>query len=200
MSENGTPQESPQTPVDPQRILLIRLSAIGDCLHAVPVVVALRRRFPKAFIGWAIEKGPHTLLEGHPSVDKFHIFPRHAFKKKEGTWIGRLRTMSEFREEIRGMKYDVGIDLQGLTKSGLVARWSRARQRIGFKGSESRELNMLFMNQRLTAPDWAVHIVEKNLSLLQPLGLDPHQKPEWIMPEYAQEHEFIDEFLLKNVL
>ena len=195
-SESNEPQSASPKAV-PERILLIRLSAIGDCLHAVPTLVALRRAFPKAYIGWAIEKGPHTLLEGHPLVDRFHIFPRHAFKKKEGTWIGRLKTMSEFRDELKSMKYDVAIDLQGLTKSGLVARWSRARQRIGFKGEDSRELNLLFMNARQTTPEWAVHIVEKNMSLLGILGIDAHQKPEWVMPEYKAEHEAVSEFLIK---
>src|SRR4051812_18527017 len=103
------------------KVLLVRLSAFGDCLHAVPVLVALRKKFPNAQIGWAIEDLAHSLLEGHPMVDEFHIFPRKAFKEKKGTIIDRVRKMKTFKKELAAQKYEIAIDLQGLTKSGMVS-------------------------------------------------------------------------------
>jgi lipopolysaccharide heptosyltransferase I len=179
------------------RILLIRLSAFGDCLHAVPVLVALRRHYPSAEIGWAIEDLSYSLLKDHPMVDRFHIFPRRAFKKSQGTFIDRMRSMRQFRKDLGGVKYDIAIDLQGLTKSGLVSWWSGAKRRIGFKGEDSREFNIIFNNERIEPSDEAVHVVEKNLSLLKPLGVKIPDKPEWVMPNYEAEFALIKPFLEK---
>jgi lipopolysaccharide heptosyltransferase I len=177
------------------RILIVRLSAFGDCLHAVPTLVALRRHFPGAEIGWAIEDLPHSLLAGHSMVDRFHIFPRKAFKRSQGTFMERVRSMRQFRKELAAAKYDVAIDLQGLTKSGLVSWWSGAKQRIGFKGEDSREINIVFNNERVEPPEEAVHVVEKNLSLLKPLGVSIPDKPEWVMPSFHQEMTAMRPFL-----
>jgi len=177
------------------RILLVRLSAIGDCLHALPLVAALRRSMPGAFIGWATQEAPHQLLHGHPLIDKFHVFPRGLFKRKEGTFFDRMRALRNFRKELRDAGYETAIDLQGLSKSGLVAWWSRARQRIGFKGEESREVNSLFMNHRVEPPETAVHIVDRNLALLGPLGITPPDKAEWTLPAYTEERAAMAKFL-----
>jgi lipopolysaccharide heptosyltransferase I len=177
------------------KILIVRLSAFGDCLHAVPVVVELRKRFPKAEIGWAIEDLSYSLLKGHPMVDHFHVFPRGAFKRREGTFMSRMRAVQAFRKEVAAVKYDTSLDLQGLTKSGLVSWWSKAKKRIGFRGEDSRELNLLFNTDRVTPPEEALHVVEKNLSLLKPLGIELPNKPEWVMPSYAEEAQAMRAFL-----
>lgn len=177
------------------RILIVRLSAIGDCLHAIPVLVSLRKALPDAWIGWALEKGPHSLLQGHPMVDRFHVYPRHVFKKKEGSLWSRLRLLGAFRRELRETGYDVAIDLQGLTKSGLVAWWSGARKRVGFRGEDSRELNCLLTNHRVKVPDHAVHVVDRNLSLLKALEIAGPTEAEWVMPDYASEQAEMAAFL-----
>lgn len=182
---------NPETP----RILVVRLSAVGDCLHAVPVVVELRRRFPRAVIGWALEEGPHELLKGHPMVDCFHLFPRRAFKRREGSWGERWAALGRFRRELREARYEVAIDLQGLAKSGLVAWWSRARRRIGFRGPESRECNWLFAGERVRPPDECRHVVERNLALLAPLGIPQPSAPAWVMPAYVEEEAPAEAFL-----
>jgi heptosyltransferase I len=177
------------------RLLLVRLSAFGDCLHAVPTLVAMRRHFPSAFIGWAIEELSYSLLKGHPLVDRFYVFPRNAFKRGDSTLVDRVRGLRGFRKELAGEKFDTAIDLQGLTKSGLVAWWSGAKQRIAFKGVDSREINMIFANERVTPADEAVHVVEKNLSLLRPLGIPLPDKPEWVLPSYDEEAAQMRPFL-----
>ena len=180
------------------RILLVRLSAFGDCLHAVPTLTALRRHYPHSTIGWAIEDLGYGLLKDHPMVDHFHIYPRKAFKRREGTFLDRMRSLRDFRKELAAVKYDIVVDLQGLAKSGLVAWWSGAKRRIGFKGEESREFNIIFCNERVLPSQEAVHVVEKNLSLLKPLGITPPDKPEWVLPSYQTElNGYIRPFLEK---
>jgi len=188
------------------RILLVRLSAFGDCLHAIPTLVALRRHFPGAYIGWAIEELSYSLLKDHPMVDQFHLFPRHAFKKaktpaaepaRNTGFMDRLRDMQKFRKELSAAHYDFAIDLQGLTKSGLVSWWSNAKKRIGFKGEDSREFNIIFNNERVVPPDEAVHVVEKNLSLVRAVGAQVPDKPEWVMPAFDKELDALRPFLQK---
>lgn len=179
------------------KILLIRLSAFGDCLHAVPVLVALRRHFPDAEIGWAIEELSYSLLKDHPMVDHFHVFPRRAFKKSQGTFMDRMRSMRQFRKDLAAIKYDTAIDLQGLTKSGLVSWWSGAKRRIGFKGEDSREFNIVFNNERIAPSAEAVHVVDKNMVLLKPLGVQVPDKPEWVMPTFDAENDIMRPFLDK---
>lgn len=182
------------------RILMVRLSAFGDCLHTVPSLVALRRKFPEAHIGWAIEKLPHSVMQGHPMVNTFHVFPRHAFKLGNSKILEGMKDLSAFRKELAAEKYDIAVDFQGLTKSGLVAWWSRAKRRIGFKGEDSREFNLVFANERIKPPDEAVHVVEKNISLLKPLGVELPDKPEWVMPNYAAEIASMRPFLKECAL
>ncbi|MCE2557442.1 MAG: glycosyltransferase family 9 protein [Acidobacteria bacterium] len=174
------------TPSRSLRILLVRLSAIGDCLHAAPVAAALRRANPDAFIGWAIQEPAATLLRGCPGIDRFHVYPRRA----RGIAAG-LKTFGRFRRELRSCRYDAAIDVQGLTKSGLVAWLSGARQRVGFRGGPamgSRELNALFVNRRFAVDPAVTHVVDRNLSLLRASGLagEEHPLAEWRLPDYAE--------------
>lgn len=175
-----------QKPGRPLRVLLVRLSAIGDCLHAAPVASALRRAHPDAFIGWAVQEPAATLLRGYAGVDRFHLYPRRA--RSLGGHLGALR---RFRQELRSCGYDAALDVQGLTKSGLVAWWSGARQRIGFRGGPamgSRELNALFLNRRFAVDLDVRHVVDRNLALLSASGLvaDEQATAEWRLPDYAE--------------
>lgn len=175
-----------QKPGRPLRVLLVRLSAIGDCLHAAPVVSALRRAHPEAFIGWAIQEPAASLLRGHAGVDRVHLYPRRT--RGIGAHLDALR---RFRRELRSCRYDAALDVQGLTKSGLVAWWSGAGERVGFRGGPamgSRELNALFLNRRFAVDLDVRHVVDRNLALLRASGLagDAGQDVEWRLPDYAE--------------
>jgi ADP-heptose:LPS heptosyltransferase len=98
-----------------------------------------------------------------------------------------MRATRTFRKELSAVGYEIAIDLQGLTKSGLVSWWSGAKRRIGFRGEDSREFNLLFNSERVTPPHEAVHVVEKNLALLKPLSIELPHKPEWVMPSFEPE-------------
>lgn len=146
----------------PRSILLVRLSALGDCVHAVPVAWALRRAFPRAKIGWAIQPGPFALLEGLGCIDRFHVLPRRA---SLGERVAALRAL-------RRERYEVVLDLQGLAKSALVTFASGAPRRLGWAGPESREGNRLALTERLAVPADISHVVDRNLALLGLLGIE----------------------------
>jgi len=143
------------------RVLIVRLSAIGDVILTMPVLNALRDQFPQAFLAWAVEDRAAPLLRGHRALDDLIVLPRRFLKSPRMVWelYGRLRTM----------RFDVAIDAQGLTKSALVARLSGARWRIGFGGRWGREISP-WLNSELVHPT-RQHVIERTLELLRPLGI-----------------------------
>jgi ADP-heptose:LPS heptosyltransferase len=97
----------------PKRILIVRLSAIGDSLLSVPVLNALRRNWPDSEIGWVIEGASAQLIQGHVALDQLFVASKSMFKSPRKLW--------EFGRTLKSWKPDVTIDLQGLTKS--MAAW-----------------------------------------------------------------------------
>jgi lipopolysaccharide heptosyltransferase I len=158
------------------RVLLVRLSALGDCLHALPVAVELRRQLPRAHIGWAIEEPGHQLLRDHPAIDRFHIYPRRSPPRRF------VRELLALRRELRRERYDVALDVQGLTKSGLVAWLSGARRRVSLAPPHRRELNRLFVNEVVAAPETSRHVVDRNLALLRAVGASVAGRARFDLP------------------
>ena len=113
------------------RILLVRLSAIGDVIHGMPIAVALRERFPRAFLAWAVEQRAADLLEGHPAIDQRIVLPRGWLRSPSAVW--------RLRRQLRSLGFDTAIDAQGLSKSAIVAWLCGARRRIGMGGRWGRE-------------------------------------------------------------
>jgi lipopolysaccharide heptosyltransferase I len=147
------------------RILIVKLSAVGDVVHTLPALNALRASFPDATIGWVAHPGPASLLDGHPQIDRLILMPRR-FGRENFTTHFR-----QFRDELRSVAggWDAAIDFQGLTKSGVIAWLSKARKRIGFAGAASRELNRFFTTDRVKPA--AREVIRMNLELLAPLGV-----------------------------
>ncbi|MFB3917876.1 MAG: glycosyltransferase family 9 protein [Terriglobales bacterium] len=164
-----------------RRILVVRLSAMGDVLHTMPAVAALNRLFPRAFIGWAIEerwaellcsreaarRGPRSLEK--PLVDTLHIVNTRNWRRapfSDETWKEVLGAVREIRE----LQYDVAIDFQGAIRSAVLAQLSRAPELIGFRSPREHVASM-FYNRQVIAE--GRHIVEQNLSLLTALTRSP---------------------------
>jgi len=110
------------------RVLIVKLSSIGDVVQALPVATALRRRFPRARITWVVEDWTAPLVVGHRAIDRVIVFPRMGGIPVSWRW---LRTFRAATRALRSEPYDVAVDLQGLLKSSVVALLSRARWRIG---------------------------------------------------------------------
>lgn len=163
----------------PRSVLVVKLSAIGDVLHGIPVAVALRAAFPGARIGWTVEGRAAELLDGHPAIDSVIRLPR-GWARRAGDW-GRLR------RDLRAFGADVAIDLQGLLKSAAVALLSGARIRVGH--ADAREGSWVAATHRVASA--ASHVVERNLALLAPLGVAPgiarFDMPHWPLPRARME-------------
>jgi len=144
------------------RVLIVRMSAIGDVIHGIPVLCALRAAIPNAFIGWIAEGHMGDLLKGHSALDKLIRVPRRFWKSPRAVW--------RMRRRLRELRFDTAIDLQCLTKSAVAAWLSGARRRIGKAGEDSRELSGWFNNELVEAG--GTHVIEHYLSMLRPLGIE----------------------------
>ena len=145
------------------RILIVRLSAIGDVMHALPMIAAIREALPQAYLAWLVEGRTAELLRSHRGLDELIVLPRR--------WLRSPRTVFDLRRKLRALEFDVAIDVQGLSKSAIAARLSGARRRIGLGGPDGREISP-WLNNEWVEPQQA-HIVDRNLELLGPLGIRP---------------------------
>ena len=123
---------TPLDQLDPRRICIIKPSALGDIVHALPVLTGLRRRFPAAYITWAVNRSYEPLLAGHPDLSETLPFDRGSLKR--GWWAG-LRTFRRFLGELRQRRFDLVLDLQGLLRSGLMTWSSGAPRRVGLQSA-----------------------------------------------------------------
>jgi ADP-heptose:LPS heptosyltransferase len=142
------------------RILITRLSHIGDCVLTLPLLCALRRRYPSAYIVWAVERPADQLLYRHPDLDQVIVVPRN--------WLRRPIVAARLRRELREHRLDVAIDPQSLTKSSALARLSGARIRLGMARPDGREISP-WLNNRL-AEITKSHLVDKTLEMLQSIN------------------------------
>jgi heptosyltransferase-1 len=153
------------------RILIVRLSALGDIATGLAPLAALRARFPSGTLGWLVEARFADLLRGHPHLDRLHVYERG---RAGGFW----RAVSA----VRRMGYDAAVDLQGNLKSGLFIAGSGAGRRVGLGPPMSREGNGLFVRERF--PPRAEHRVEAYLGLLDD-AFGPGPRPPPLLPAVA---------------
>jgi heptosyltransferase-1 len=176
-------------------ILIIKLSAIGDVVHSLPLLEALRERFPLARIDWVVEEDASNILEGHPFIDELLIFPRKS-------WLGRFTRKGEYlsvgREAVRFLawlkrrQYDLVIDLQGLLKSGILTFLARGKRKIAL--NDGREGSSLFVHERVAIPDPEMHALERYLCVARHLGVN-NPKREGYIPIHESDKKFIDSLL-----
>ncbi|MGH7177202.1 MAG: lipopolysaccharide heptosyltransferase I [Tepidisphaeraceae bacterium] len=150
----------------PRRVLLIKPSALGDVVHALPILNLLHRRWPDARISWLVNSTFAELLEGHPQLERVIRFDRD---RLANSWWnpGALRDLGRFIGALRDEHFDLVVDLQGLLRSGLAARLSRASHRVGF--ANARELAWLFYTDRVRI-DHRQHAMQRYLALAAAIG------------------------------
>jgi heptosyltransferase-1 len=140
------------------RFLIVRLGSLGDVVHAIPTAAALRAHFPDARIDWAVDPRYVEVLDLVPGLDG-----------RVGVDTRSPAALSTVRD-LRSVRYDAAIDLQGLVKSAMLARAAHADRTIGFPRAHLREsLAGLFYTHRPAVAE--THVVLKNLALLEPLGV-----------------------------
>jgi lipopolysaccharide heptosyltransferase I len=180
---------------NPQRITLVKLSSLGDVVHTLPVAAALRARFPGTHLTWVVERREAAVLRDHPALDAIVVADTRGWRRARDLQ-GALAAGAEMRAVIgrlRRERADVALDLQGLLKSGVLTRLTRAPLRIGFARRATREPSTIFTNRHVTPPASAHHVVEQYLSLLGPLGIE-HPRVEFTLPSDARAESAAEEF------
>src|SRR5688572_31573712 len=145
----------------PDKVLIVRLGAIGDIVNAQVVANALREARPRTRIGWVVRDLARPLLEGHPAVDRVHVWRRGS---GAGGWFELVR-------ELRAERYGLALDLQRIAKSGVLARASGAPRVLGFDRARSKELGWLWSTERIAPGRRDAHRVEWYLEFAAHLGL-----------------------------
>ena len=145
------------------RILIVRLSALGDTLMSTPIAQALREAFPNAYIGWVVETRCAPVVEGNPFINRIHRWDK--------TLTGFLTIVKEIRQE----GYELALDVQGLLKSALIPWLARIPHRVGF--ADAREGASRFQTHPIPPPPPAPFASHRNLQLLAALGIpvDPQR-------------------------
>ena len=171
----------------PRRILIVRTGALGDLVHAVPVLTALRRHFPAARFGWAVEAQFAPVLAGLRALELIVLRLR--------VWRQRPLSRETIREALafflalRRFAPDLAVDLMGSQRSGLISALSGARLRIGPAGPDRWQPRSAFWINR-PVPLRGVHSVDRTLSLLDALGLPPEPAdfaPDELFPAASPE-------------
>ncbi len=144
-------------------VLMVKLSAIGDVIHALPVSYALKEAYPEARVTWVVEPPAYNLLEGNPYIDEIIVFEKKKFKSLAGFW----ENFGPFREKLNQHKYDAVLDLQGLFKSAAIAWCSKAPIKLGT--CNMRELSDK-ISRPVVGPNAQGHIVERYLDVARALG------------------------------
>jgi len=171
------------------RILICRLSAVGDCILTTPLLSALREQFPQAFLAWVVEPAAAPLLESHQALDELIVVDKR--------WLKSWRKIRQVRRQLREFEFDVAIDPQSLSKSALLAWLSGAKQRIGFQTPRGRELS-LWLNNHFVKQS-ARHLVDCQLELLHPLGIES-PNVQFNLPPNAAAHLTTTAFLQSSHL
>lgn len=153
-----------------KRILIIRLSAIGDIIFSSPIIHALREKYPEAHISWLVEPGMQDLLSAHNELDEIIIWRKSEWKKllKQKQYRTLLTELRTFIRQLRSDRYDMAIDMQGLLKSGIWARLSGARRRVGLG---SKEGSQYLMTEVIPKPNDDNRIGSEYRELARVLGL-----------------------------
>ncbi len=165
--ETGNPVQHPVDLNRIERLLILKVSSMGDIVHASPVAAALKRAFPHLYIGWIAEDRHAGVMEGSPRIDKLHIIPHRALRAKP---FGReaWRIVLYLAREVRAERYQVALDLQGLLKSALWGVLGRVPIRYG--AHRLRELTPLLL-RRIPIPERSDrHVVQQYLDAARWLG------------------------------
>ena len=189
-----------------ERLLIVRLSAMGDVIHTLPAAQALREAFPHAMIGWIIEErwaellcAPGTPLRGprsaqRPLVDWVHPVNLTGWRKSLFT-IPTLQQIAKVRNDVRSAHYDIAVDLQGAMRSAVLARWSGAR--IVYGAAEPRESPAsLWYTRRAIARGG--HVVDQNLSVAQIVTQKKMQTPRVVFPHNLEAERRVGQHLAEE--
>lgn len=152
------------------KILVTRLSAIGDVIHALPTAYALRQKYPEAQIDWLVEAKAYPLVKLNPYLDNVILLPRQEWREMlSKDFVAAVKSFFGFFKKLKKENYDLNLDLHGLFKSALSSFLAKPKLRIG--PADGRELSTLFYQAKIEIPEKKMHQVERNLHLAAALGV-----------------------------
>lgn len=191
----------------PQRLLIVRLGSMGDIIHTLPAVTALRRVFPEATLGWIVEEcwaellctlpeprsGPRSARR--PLVDQVHTV-NTKFWRKSLFSIQTWEQIAAGLSELRAQRYQVAVDFQGAVRSALLARWSGAPVVFGTTQPRENVASMFYTRQMIARGN---HVVEQNLSLAEAVARHPLEMPKLEFPHDPVAEKKCEERLQQNI-
>jgi len=173
-----------------ERILIVRLSAMGDVIHTIPAVEALRNAFPQATVGWLIEERWSDLLcapgaprrgprsEQRPLVDWVHTVKLREWKNSLLT-LPTIQQIARVWNDVRETRYDIAVDLQGAMRSAILARWSGASTVWGAAQPRESPASMWYTHPVITR---GAHVVEQNISIAEAIAQRRTRTPPIELP------------------
>src|SRR6202795_789691 len=160
------------------RILIVKLGSIGDIVHTLPALAAMRRALPGAEISWVVERRASEILKDNPLLDRLIEVDTKALRR--GLMSGEtLRAPRQQLRLLRASAFDLALDFQGLLKSAMVARLSGARRVFGFARDSLREpASRILLHETVQIPE-RLHVIRKNLAMAKSaLGISVPDEPD----------------------
>lgn len=151
-----------------KNILIVKLSAIGDVIHALPVASAIKKCYPEVRITWIVEKPAYSILADNPNIDELLVFDKTKFK----TVSGLIKNSMELSKLLKERKFDLTLDLQGLFKSAAIAWLSGADKRLVY--CNAREMSHV-ISERICGSHSDGHIVDRYLDVARYIGCQNEQ-------------------------
>jgi lipopolysaccharide heptosyltransferase I len=179
------------------RVLIVRLGAVGDVLRSLPALRQIRAAFPAAHLAWIVEDLSAPLLEGHPDLDQVVTLSRSEMGRAGRSLREMARLIGRLRRQLRAARYDVAVDLQSSFKSGVLTRLAGASRRVGFAPGFCREASFLFTTEWLPLSSPWLNRVERHLEMASALGsprLHPAPPP---LPERVEDGREADAILAR---
>jgi heptosyltransferase I len=165
-----------------ERVCIVMMSALGDAVHTLPVINAIKRQHRTAHITWVLQGAPAELVTGHRSVDEAVLFDR-----RKG-----LRAFLDVKRQLRARTFDLVLALQVYFKAGLVTALARAPVKLGFDRARARDLNWLFTTRRIPAHP-IQHVQDQYFEFLRFLAV-PIQPVEWDLGPWPHERAWQQRF------
>ncbi|MFM8782089.1 MAG: glycosyltransferase family 9 protein [Gemmatimonadota bacterium] len=174
-----------RVPMD--RVCIVMMSAVGDVVHVLPLLTALKRANPAMHVTWVLQPGPAGLVRGHPLVDEILLFDR---TKGLGGFL-------EIRRALHTRRFDLVINLQVYFKAGIITGFTQAPVKLGFDRERARDANWLFTTHRIP-PHAMQHVQDQYLEFAEWLGVDSQSVTwglgPWSEAECAWQREFMARF------
>jgi heptosyltransferase I len=168
-----------------RRVCIVMMSAVGDAVHVLPLVNALKRHSSGVHITWILQPGPASLVRGHRSVDDILIFDR----------AKGVRAFADMRQMLASRQFDLVINLQVYFKAGIVTRFTHAPIKLGFDRARARDFNWLFTTHRIP-PHVQQHVQDQYFEFLAALNI-PHEPVEWDLGPWPAERAWQREFFAR---